>query len=303
MFNVAMFAALTGFVGAQAATQYGGISVEEINGKKVAIIDGESTESISITEDVVVDSVYYDRAFEKGVTATIMLPFSIDTWRVKDVTCFRYVKVTKDWDGNEWSRAPWVVYITHAYPQVMEANVPYLVVPGKDLKGLSFDISHNVKSVTLNTTTNSKSVDYSDKYGSWNFIGTYDYKQWNEGDSDLGRVFGFAARDVNDIKAGEFVKGKAGIKIRPMRAYLKCMKTNAIGAKSAAMSAIDENEDLPETLDVRIIEDDGTTKLFGTMNTRTGEVKMNQWYDLKGRKMNKKPEVKGSFYNNKVIVK
>ena len=40
------------------------------------------------------------------------------------------------------------------------------------------------------------------------------------------------------------------------------------------------------------------------MNTATGEItKVNGWYDLKGRKLNKKPENKGMFVGTKAIQK
>lgn len=310
-FKFALLAAMAGFMGAQAATQYGPVTIETVGSKTVATIDGSSLETVDIPEDVVVDSVVYNREFKKGVTATVMLPFDIDTWRVKNVTCFKYVKVTKDWDGNEYVRAPWVVYINHPYPQIMEANTPYLVLPNKDMDRLEIDIGHDHSTVTFNTTTNSRVVEYSDKYGSWNFVGTYDYKQWNEGDPELGRVYGFAANNVDSIKAGEFVKGAAGIKIRPMRAYLKCMKTsNVAAAKSAAFASIDE--DLPETMDVRIMTDEedageGTTSIpFGTLDTKTGSITIdNGWFDMKGRRLDHKPTKKGTYYHKgqKVIVK
>lgn len=313
MFKFIVFAGLTSFVGAQAeATQYGAVTVDEIDGKRVAVIDGSSTETINIPEDVVVDSVVYNREFKKNAPSTIMLPFDIDDWRLKGIRCFRYMKVTKAWDGNEYVRAPWVLYITHDYDAVLKANTPYIAIPEADLDHVGFDIGNDRPTVTLNTTTNERVVSNSDRYGTWDFIGTYDYKQWTEGDSDLGRVYGFAANDVGDIKAGEFVKGKAGIKIRPMRAYLKCVKTNNVLAKAAfgAMAEAEE-EVLPDTIEVRIMstegdDENGTASIhLGTMNVRTGEMLKDNWTDLRGRKLSRKPTTKGVYYNNgiKVIIK
>lgn len=302
-----LFAGVVGFVGTQAATTYGGVTIDEINGKRVAVIDGQSTETINIPEDVVVDSVIYNRKFEKNVPSTIMFPFDIDEWRLKNVKCFKYMKVTKNWDGNEYSRAPWVLYITHDYDLVLKANTPYVAIPGADMDALEFDISNDRPTVTLNTTINTRVESNSDKYGTWDFVGTYEYKLWDEGDSELGRVYGFAARNIDDIKAGEFVKGAAGIKIRPMRAYLRCAKTNSVLAKAAEDAA---GEELPETIEVRIMSsasgDHGTTSIhLGSMNTRTGEITVDHWVDLKGRKLDHKPTVKGTYYNNhqRVIIK
>lgn len=328
MIKSSIFIALVAFVGAQAAATYGPVTIDTIKVTKtnektnwqpaevdwvVATIDMDSAKTtLDIPEDVVVDSVYIKKSYKKGATTTIMLPFDVSTsgiqkpWGYSNdvLEVFRYVKVTKDWDGNEYSRAPWVVYINHPYPQVMEANVPYLVTPKADIEGFSPNLGYNT-TATFNTTTNARQVEYSDKYGSWSFIGTYDYKVWEDGDPELGRVFGFAARDINDIKAGEFVKGKAGIKIRPMRAYLKCLKTGSAAAKMASYASIEEDV-LPDTMEVRILEDDGTTSVhFGTMNMRTGEMLKDNWVDLNGRKLYRKPTTKGIYYNNgiKVIIK
>lgn len=300
-----LFAGITGFVGAQAAT-YGGISIEEVDGKKIATIDGTSTETISITEDVVVDSVIYNRSFEAGAPATVVLPFDVDGWRMPDFEKFSYIKVTKWWDGNEQHPPKWILHLRHeSYTNSIKANVPFMVIPSKTVDQVIFNLAWGPKPV-FNTTTNSSVVEYSDKYGAWNFIGTYAFKQWNEGDSELGRVYGYAARDIGDIKAGEFVKGAAGIKIRPMRAYLKCVKTNNVAFKGAVAS-VASIEELPETIDVQIDEDEvGTTSYrLGTMNTRTGEITVDHWVDLKGRKLDHEPTVKGTYYNNrkKVIIK
>lgn len=331
MIKSSIFMALAAFVGTQAATTYGPVTIDTIKVTKtndktnwqpaeidwvVATIDMDSAKTtLDIPKDVVVDSVYIKKNYKKGVTTTIMLPFDVITGGVQQpwgfenssdapLEVFQYVKVTKDWDGDEYNRAPWVVYVNHPYPGVMQANVPYLITPRADLEGFSPNLGYN-NTATLNTTTNTRQVEYGDKYGSWNFIGTYDYKVWEEGDPELGRVFGFAARDVNDIKAGEFVKGKAGIKIRPMRAYLKCLKTGSAAAKMASYASIDD-EVLPDTLEVRILEDDSTTSVhFGTMNMRTGEMLKDNWVDLNGRKLYRKPTTKGIYYNNgiKVIIK
>ena len=57
--------------------EYGAITVKMINGKKTALISGTSTEAVEISEDVEVDSIYYDRDYsgEWGKPGTLMLPF------------------------------------------------------------------------------------------------------------------------------------------------------------------------------------------------------------------------------------
>ena len=55
---------------------------------------------------------------------------------------------------------------------------------------------------------------------------------------------------------------------------------------------------LPKTIEVHLIEDNGTTRL-AKWNTVTGEIKkLNHWYDLKGRKFQNKPTNNSVFINN-----
>ena len=63
--------------------------------------------------------------------------------------------------------------------------------------------------------------------------------------------------------------------------------------------------DLPELIDVNIQDGKGKVVGTGTLDTRTGEFKVDRWFDLQGRRLNGKPTTKGTYYNNgkKVIVK
>ena len=63
---------------------------------------------------------------------------------------------------------------------------------------------------------------------------------------------------------------------------------------------------LPESIEVRVIDDNGGTTHLGYMDTRTGEITQeDRWFDMKGRRLLHKPTVKGIYYNNgnKVILK
>ena len=63
--------------------------------------------------------------------------------------------------------------------------------------------------------------------------------------------------------------------------------------------------DLPESMDVVIVDSEGKSIGGGTMNTVTGEIRMDRWFDLQGRKLNGKPTTKGTYYHNgkRVIIK
>ena len=84
-----------------------------------------------------------------------------------------------------------------------------------------------------------------------------------------------------------------------MRAYLKY-----IGKNSLAKSVESIAPELPETIDVTLIDEvEGTTRT-ARWNMATGEiVKVNGWYDLKGRKLNSKPQNKGMFIGNTKVQK
>ena len=75
-------------------------------------------------------------------------------------------------------------------------------------------------------------------------------------------------------------------------------------AKSAAGS-LGGNILLPDELDIEIENEKGIVVQTGRINTVTGAVRMDCWFDLKGRRLNSKPTVKGTYYKNgkRVIIK
>ena len=66
-------------------------------------------------------------------------------------------------------------------------------------------------------------------------------------------------------------------------------------------------EPLPDYMDVVVVKRGATGEesktVIGGLNTRTGEFKMLQNYDLKGRKLNGKPTARGVYYGKKKVVK
>ena len=133
----------------------------------------------------------------------------------------------------------------------------------------------------------------------WDLVGTYSYVQWEEYHPDLGAIYGYAAKDKGAVKAGQFVKVGSGASVAPLRAYLKYIgDTKSLAKKSAA------NIELPESIDVLLIDGDNGTTRMARWNMATGEItKVNGWYDLNGRKLDKKPENKGMFVGKKTIKK
>lgn len=130
----------------------------------------------------------------------------------------------------------------------------------------------------------------------------YEFKNWAP--EELGKIYGLSGVATETVAAGKFVKFVgSGSSISPMRFYLKrndvAGPSGAPGLKGNRMKSIDEN--LPEDIEVYINRGEDEGPLFvGTINTRTGEFRAatDRWFDLKGRKLNGKPTVKGTYYHN-----
>jgi len=305
--------------------QYGAITVknytEEGVDKKVACIDGTTDArklTVSITEDVVVDSVVLNRTFAVGeygsAVSTIMLPFDVPNGAISEgVQFYQIVNIVPNSDG------PWKVYA----PQnigALQANTPYMVYSTKERIDISSHPWNNKVQFTMNSEKGRADNEFTANYGgsglpgTWLFKGTYENIVWEDGNSDLGRIYGFSSKTVkktdgvtDSISAGQFVKAAAGASVPPMRAYLQYNKNGVLAKGAADASATLSEEDLPSTIEVVFLDADGKVMSIGQMNAYTGEVKMNKdlWFDLKGRQFNKKPTIKGTYYNQgrKVIIK
>ena len=260
------------------------------NGTFSAEIDGAYTgsETVEITSDVVVSSVTLNRTFDIGRIATLMLPFDIDADKVIGTPVYKYKTLVRGDDGR------WKFKITAA--SKIYANTPYVVLPTQS--SLSFNIE---QPVVFNTEKESGQINSSEtSEGKWEFKGVYTYTEF-ETHPDYGRIYVFAGEPENDIKVGQFVKASSGSYANPMRAYLVRQE---VLAKSASGS-LNGNFLLPDEIDIEIDNGNGIVVQTGRLNTVTGEVRMDRWFDLKGRKLNSKPSVKGTYYKNgkKVIIK
>ena len=62
---------------------------------------------------------------------------------------------------------------------------------------------------------------------------------------------------------------------------------------------------IPDVIEIEVEDETGLVVGTGKLNTVTGEVRMDRWFDLKGRKLNSKPTAKGVYYKNrkKAIIK
>lgn len=261
-------------------------------------------------DGIAVDTVKFNRKFKVStgsniIASTVVFPFSFSLKCVSGASFYNVTNIEKH-DGL-WEA---VAYTTSGD---ISADRPYFIVATSETisfksgSGCSYTI--NTKNAIVPKTFNADYLNKGDNenyvQGSWTFDGTYSYKKWN--DSELGSIYGFAAKSKDGVAAGQFVKAKSGASIPPMRAYLKYAPPVAAAKAAAGVIASIEEEQLPEVITVKFLDGDGETESIAQLNTRTGEIVADKdaWFDLKGRKLNKKPTVKGTYYNNgqKVIIK
>lgn len=269
--------------------------------KEIVTLDGASGEPLEIAEEREVDGIVLNREFTPNSVATIMLPFTIAVEKVTNAKFYYFNKATRV-DGR------WKVTMTREKTQVL-ANTPYAVfVDGTEMQ---FEEGAKVTLVPNTPATNSvtkHSEDGNPDY--WSFIGTYERVDIEEGNSTDGWNYCYAGepQEEDGIKKGQFVYMGSGAWVDPMRAYLKRIPDATYEPapralmKSAAVSSINS---IPSEIGVEFIDEEEGTMAIGTINTITGEIKADRWFDMKGRKLDHKPTTKGSYYNNrtKVIIK
>ena len=282
--------------------EYGAITVKMINGKKTALISGTSTEAVEISEDVEVDSIYYDRDYsgEYDKPGTLMLPFNFPNGCLSEFGQIYEMSGISISGNQTWQIDTQKMGSNGEF----SANRPYFVRPNKN------QVIFPAWCAGKTTMKKTVGADTKFTFDNWEFRGMYSYKTWEEGDPDIGRVYGFAAKakevDGKQIQQGQFVKVKAGAYIRPFRGYL-IYNNSAVLTKSATNSAVAsiDVEDLPSTIEVVFHDEDDTTAIY-MLNPHTGEFSTaTGWFDMKGRKLDKKPTIKGTYFHNgnKVIIK
>ena len=284
-------------------TKYGAITVTETNSKvageivttRTAVINGnygggddpnpEEADTTVISSDITVNSVTLDRTFNAGKVATLYVPFEIDAENVVGTEVYKFKTVVKSDEDNRWK------FKVSTATKIMP-NTPYVIIPAGSQ--VTFDIA---TSVTLNTTTEGEAT----AANNWEFVGAYQYEKFTLNNDNP--IYLFANEERNGAKLGEFVKIADGAYINPMRAYLVYHKSAAM--QKSARGNFGSGIALPDELDIEIENENGIVVQTGTLNTVTGEVRMDRWFDLKGRKLNAKPTAKGTYYKNgkRVIIK
>jgi hypothetical protein len=146
----------------------------------------------------------------------------------------------------------------------------------------------------------------------WIFKGTYENITIDENHPDWTYGYGYSAQNKETKKNGTISKGTffrfktsgiPNISVLPMRAYL--VYDNSLVLTKSASDSYSDFVELPDIVDVEIVGEKGFVVGGGVFNTKTGEFKMDRWYDLRGRRLNGKPTTQGTYYYNgkRVIVR
>jgi hypothetical protein len=183
------------------------------------------------------------------------------------------------------------------------AHRPMLMITNTDkeeCQGIK-EIEFTATGVTASTQTSVELTLRSEvsNQGDWLMRGSYSFIRWDKDHADLGKVYGYAAKTKGKVEAGQFTKVGAGAFVPPLRAYLLYQ-----GDKALEKSVESTEVELPETIGVKLIDKNNGTTRLAKWNMATGEiVKVNGWFDLKGRKLNSKPQNKGMFIGNTKVQK
>ena len=271
----------------------------------------------------------YNRPFTRDKALTIMLPFDFTK---NDIRRGEYDNISegKFYEFAGIEEVPfnvWIAVMKEVGEEgsnevtTMKANTPYLFMPGEDAKYLYFtngdDYYQGFDIFTEGYERGNKQTEYDGSDGTyswnkWNFKGTYQPRYWSETEhsEEIGKVYGFAGatKEVDEqlVVAGDFVRAKAGAKIRPTSCYLMWTGYEPDNARALTRSAA-ATEELPQSITVKLISASGETTAIGTLDTKTGEVTFDSeaWYTLDGIRLSGKPSTKGIYINNgkKIVIK
>ncbi len=220
-----------------------------------------------------ISTIVVDRGTESAQYSTLMLPVTV-TPSESDQIVAAYFPTGYN---------PSTTTLDMQSADNIQANKPYLV----EVSGSPTKFEFNTASSYTVQATGDDEHSFTLSSSCWEFTGTYANKEWASADN----LYGYDATD------GVFVKALSAT-IYPMRAYLTCTGSG-YSNNGLHKSAVEE---LPDVINVRFVDKDGGTLSIGKMNTRTGEIQMqDRYYDLKGRKLNAKPQSKMMYVNKKVI--
>ncbi|MDO4948046.1 MAG: hypothetical protein Q4E52_10765 [Fibrobacter sp.] len=287
----------------------GTVAISYEDGKVVATFDDKAT-TFNLPYDLKVDKVVFNRKFTNTKSSTIALPFSASTTVIDGAEFYTITEVTPRNQSDENSRDT----VVGDGVSSVEAYVPYLVKPtGNDG---SFAVSG---AVTLKKTPASQNT----TVGDWSFITALEKKVWRRADEEkglaalnedeIGRIYGFAGAESDGFVPGNFVRVEKA-NIMPMRAYLKytgnlgecgnaLCKASPVVLSDSMVVRLNSIKTVDPSVGGEVTDsEEETTSIVKPFVSPVAE-KANRWYDLSGRRLNKKPSNRGSFYSKQAIVK
>ena len=271
-----------------------------------------------ITSPLWTESLRYNRSFTAGKPVTVMLPFNFKRDRITlagsnenpSGKFYEFKGIEENQDHK------WVAVMIEAgetlsnevVETTLKANTPYLYVPAESTVHWAMYVSGGFSIFTEGNEGGEKQTEYdgsneSYSWNKWNFKGTYQPRYWSrsENPEEIGKVYGFAGstKDVDgkNVQAGEFVRAKSGAKIRPTSCYLMWAGSEPSNARALTRSAAATEEELPQSITVKLVGANGETTAIGTLDTKTGEVSFDSetWYTLDGIRLSGKPSTKGIY--------
>lgn len=236
--------------------------------------EAQDRKACIVPKEFTANNATFKRTFTPNTASTICIPYSVPA---KDIqgTVYSYTGINEDGTA---------IIMTQSVDQ-LQANVPYIIMPTEE------DAEITAQNINV------KIEDHSTLKGNYTFKGVFETKKFTDEEIDNG-VYGYAAKAVDDVSVGQFVKGSKGASVPAMRAYLEftgsALAPSFNGAKAAA--------NRPSSLKVILKAADGETTDILNLDLETTE-DGTPVYTLSGQRATK--GTKGILIKNgkKVLVK
>ena len=232
-------------------------------------------------------NIIFRRVAQKDKKCTICMPFNVPQAQADNVGKFYMFTGLKTGTSD-------VIQMTQVTAGGLQANTAYIFEPKS-----GYNEDPNYSGIQFGNVVIANSLTPVVESGTIQFIGTYDEKVWNTGDSDLGQVYGFAISgyESEGFTAGQFVKLGAGASAAPFRAYLKYTGGSLLGASARTRGL----SGLPDVLKIEWISSNGATTGINNIEISPKD----EWYNIMGHKLNYRPVTKGIYIHNgkKVIIR
>lgn len=197
----------------------------EVTGTNVVISDendnytcvnfeAQDRKACIVPKEFTANNATFKRTFTPNTASTICLPYSVPASDIQG-TVYSYTGISEDGTA---------IIMTQSVDQ-LQANVPYIIMPTEeDAKITAQDIKVKIE-------------DKSTLKGNYTFKGVFETKEFTDEEIANG-VYGYAAKAVDEVSVGQFVKGSKGASVPAMRAYLEftgsALAPSLNGAKAAA---------------------------------------------------------------------